>query len=74
MTTSEEKPALRLVGEDGNAYAIMGRAQRVARRAGWSRERIKEVMDEAMADDYDHLLRTMMKHFDCDGDDDDFNE
>ena len=60
----DEKPGLELVGNDGNAWAIMGNAQRVARKAGWSREKIEEVMDEAMEGDYDHLLQTMMKHFD----------
>lgn len=58
-----EKPELRLVGEDGNAFAILGRARRVARRAGWSEERWKKVQREAMAGDYPHLLATMTEHF-----------
>lgn len=35
------KPELKLVGEDGNAFAILGKAARVARTAGWSQEEIR---------------------------------
>jgi hypothetical protein len=52
---------VRLVGEDGNAYAIMGRVSAALKRAGASPEEIKEYMDESMSGDYDNLLRTAMK-------------
>jgi hypothetical protein len=60
---------MRLVGEDGNTFAILGRFQRAARAAGWTREEIKTVMDEATGGDYDHLLATMMEHVDEPGED-----
>lgn len=63
------KVRMRLVGEDGSAFAILGRFQREARRAGWSREEIKAVTDEATSGDYDHLLATMMEHVDEPGGD-----
>ncbi len=56
------KVRMRLVGEDGNAFAIMGRFKRAARDAGWSAEDISAVLEEAMAGDYDHLLVVMMEH------------
>lgn len=56
------KVTMRLVGEDGNAFAIMGRFKRAARDAGWSAEEISDVLEEAMAGDYDHLLAVMMEH------------
>jgi len=62
----ESKPQLKLIGEDGNAFFILGRAQGVAKRAGWSKEKIAEVFEEAKSGDYDHLLQTMLKYFDCD--------
>jgi hypothetical protein len=67
------KVRMRLVGEDGNAFAIMGRFRRAARDAGWSAEEISDVLEEAMAGDYDHLLATMMEHVDepRDGEEDD---
>lgn len=52
---------VQLVGEDGNAFAIMGRVTREMRRAGLTKEQIDEYRDEAMAGDYDHLLATTMK-------------
>jgi len=63
METNTEKPALVLVGEDGNAFAIMGKAIKVARRAGWSQEDIDAYLAEAKSGDYDHLLQTTMKYF-----------
>jgi len=63
-----ERPELRLVGEDGNAFAILGRAGRVARQARWSQEEIDAYINEATAGDYDHLLRTTVEYFDCDRD------
>jgi len=62
------KPVMQLVGEDGNAFAVLGRAQRAAKEAGWSKEKIKSVMDEATSGDYNHLLATIMENFDCDTD------
>lgn len=60
----EKKPIVKLVGEDGNAWAVMGRCTAAARKAKWSEDRIKAVMAEMRAGNYDHLLQTAMKHFD----------
>ena len=54
------KPTLILCGTDGNAFVILGKAQRVARKNNMDWEPIKK---EAMSGDYDHLLQTMMKYF-----------
>ena len=65
MTSDNEcKPKVQLVGEDGNAFAIMGRCSRAAERAGWSAERLKAVLDEMRSGDYNNLLRAAIKHFD----------
>lgn len=60
----EDKPVLHLVGTDGNAFAILGKALRAARAAGWSPERLVAFREQATAGDYDHLLATVMAHFD----------
>ena len=57
-----EKVRMNLVGEDGNAFAIMGRFQREARRAGWTATEIETVLTEARSGDYDHLLQVIMEH------------
>ena len=65
-----EKPKLQLVGLNGNALAILGRAYRAAREAGWEYEMIDTVLEEATSGDYNHLLQTMMKHFNVNGGED----
>lgn len=50
-----------LVGEDGNAIAIMGRVSRALKDAGVSKEEIDTYMQESMSGDYDNLLRTAMR-------------
>lgn len=60
----ETKPKVKLIGEDGNAYAIMGACKKAAMKAGWDNDKILKMLDEMMmADDYDHLLRVAMAHF-----------
>ena len=61
---SEQKPKLRLSGMDGNAFMLLGLAQRAARKADWSKDKIEAMMAEATKGNYDHLLQTLMKHFD----------
>jgi len=58
------KPKLKLIGEDGNVFYILGKAVREARRAGWSEEKIAEFKEKAMSGDYDNALRTCMAYFD----------
>ena len=50
-----------LVGQDGNAFFILGNFQKYARRAGWSQEDIEEVIEIAKSGDYDNLLATIMQ-------------
>jgi hypothetical protein len=49
-----------LVGQDGNAFLILGKVQKALRRAGVSEEEVKQYYEEATAGDYNHLLRTTM--------------
>jgi hypothetical protein len=55
---------VRLLGEDGNAFAILGRVQKALKRGGASPEQVKEFLDEAMSGDYDNLLRVVMRWVD----------
>lgn len=55
---------MKLVGEDGNAFAIMGRFNKAARKAGWSQDEIDKVLKEARSSDYNHLLATIAEHVD----------
>lgn len=59
------KPKVTLVGEDGNAFAIMGRVQRALRRAGYTDEEIAQFSKAARSGDYDNLLRVAMDWVDA---------
>ncbi len=63
MSKVTEKPVLKLVGEDGNAFFILGRASKVARQAGWSKQKIYDFLKEAKSGDYDNLLQVCAEYF-----------
>lgn len=66
MTTTVKYPnvQVQLVGEDGNAFAIIGRVSRALKRAG-HREAATEWCAAAMAcGSYDALLRLAMETVD----------
>lgn len=56
---------VKLAGEDGNAYAILGRVCKAMRRGGVSPEDIKTYQSEAKSGDYDNLLVTTMEWVSC---------
>ena len=49
-----------LVGVDGNAYAVMGYVKRAMQEVGMSQEQRTAYIDDAMSDDYHHLLCVSM--------------
>ena len=57
----KKKPTVKLLGEDGNAFAILGRVNRALNSAGLSEE-AKAFMKEATSGNYDHLLATVCKY------------
>ena len=48
----------RLVGEDGNAFAIMGRVTKALHYGGIDKAERDLFLKECMSGDYDNLLRT----------------
>ena len=57
-------PIVKLSGEDGNAFGIMGRVKRVLRANGADQEYINKYLQESMSGDYNHLLSTAMRYVD----------
>lgn len=55
---------LKLTGEDGNAFSVIGRAGLAFRKAGASPEDRDKFVKEAMSGDYNHLLATVMGYAD----------
>jgi hypothetical protein len=60
----EKLAKVKLVGNDGNAFAIMGACKQAGRKAGYTAEQLAAYQKESMSGDYDHLLATAMKWFD----------
>jgi hypothetical protein len=58
--TKMEKPVVKLIGQDGNAFAILGACARVARKNKMDWEAIQKEMTSG---DYNHLLATADKYF-----------
>ena len=56
---------VKLVGEDGNAFAILGRVKRALVKAG-HKELAEQYLKEATAGDYDHLLQVSLEYVECD--------
>jgi hypothetical protein len=50
-------------GQDPNVFAILGRAQKIARDAGLTREQINAFAEEATSDDYAKLVATVHRWF-----------
>jgi len=59
-----EKPELQLGGEDGNAFFIIGRACKIARRNEWTSQEVDTFRAKAMSGNYDNVLQTCMRYFD----------
>lgn len=52
---------IKLVGEDGNAFAILARVDVALRRANISKEIRELFKKEATSKDYNHLLQVVMQ-------------
>lgn len=52
---------VRLVGEDGNAFSVLGRVSKALRRGGRG-DLVDGFMKEATSGDYAHLLATVSKY------------
>lgn len=50
---------VKLVGSDGNAFALISKVAKALKRAG---KEYREFQDEAMSGDYDYLLQTCLKY------------
>jgi len=52
---------VKLTGEDGNAFSILGRVTKALRNARVPVEERKKFQAEATATDYNNVLQTVMK-------------
>ena len=61
-TPLADRPVLTLIGQDGNAFAVLGKARRALLLAGRGDE-WGAFEAEATCGNYDHLLATVMEWF-----------
>jgi len=61
------KPIVQIIGEDGNVFGIIAKAQRAVdnfnlqnpdNKMNWD-----SIQKEMLSGDYDHVLQTVMKYF-----------
>uniref|UniRef100_A0A6H1ZZV7 Uncharacterized protein n=1 Tax=viral metagenome TaxID=1070528 RepID=A0A6H1ZZV7_9ZZZZ len=62
MRAPDKKPVVKLIGNDGDAFAILGRCKRALRAAGADDEYVTKYLQESSAGDYDNLLQVAMKY------------
>lgn len=50
----------KMVGLDGNAFMLMGAFSTQAKKEGWKKQEIDEVLTKATSGDYNNLLSTLL--------------
>jgi hypothetical protein len=60
---SKTKIKVKLVGTDGNAFAIIGKVREALKKGGHA-DLASEFTKEAMSGDYDHVLQTCFEYVD----------
>jgi hypothetical protein len=61
MSATKTNVKVKLVGTDGNAFALLGKVRSALRAGGVPPEEVAQFTKEAMAGDYDNLLRVCME-------------
>ena len=64
MKAPSTKPTFKLIGQDGNAFAVMGRIKQALKSAGADKEYIDKYISKATSGDYNHLLAVSMEYVD----------
>lgn len=67
------KPSVKLIGQDGNVFAIIARCREAAREHNMPKETLAEFMAEVTSGDYNHALQTVMKYFNVEGEESEDN-
>lgn len=63
INVKEPKPKVTLIGQDGNAFFVIGNVIKHLRKSGlYNVDEIKEIQTEMMSGNYDKVLQTAMKY------------
>ena len=61
--TMNEEIVIDLTGPAGNAFALMGNANRLAKMLGYSEEEKDKLMEDMQSGDYENLIQVFEDHF-----------
>lgn len=62
MQVKHPEVVVKLVGEDGNAYNLIGIVMKALRKAGIEKDEVNEFSEECFnSPSYDELLKTLMR-------------
>lgn len=64
--TKHPEITVQLLGQDGNAFNVLGLCKRAMERNHLPQEEINQFIKEATSGNYDHLIATVMSWFDID--------
>jgi len=62
MIGPKEKPTVKLIDTNGNAFLIIGRVKDALLKAGADKEYVDKYLKEAMFGDYDNLICVTMDY------------
>lgn len=62
MSAPRTPVVVKLVGEDGNAFAIIARVRRALRRAGYQAESEEFTREATSSHSYDEVLRVVLRY------------
>lgn len=54
---------INIAGPEGNAYYLLGAAEKYGKQMGFSAEKRRDIQEEMKSGDYDNLLKVFIKHF-----------
>jgi hypothetical protein len=57
------RPQVKLTGTDGNAFSVMAKCIKAARKAKWPESDISAFQADAMSGDYNRLMSVVMTQF-----------
>lgn len=61
--TMSQSIVIDLTGPDGNAFALMGKARRIAKTLEWPKEDIDKMISQMMSGDYENLVNVFEENF-----------
>ena len=62
MKGPNNRPIVKLIGTDGNAFYILGKVKKALQKEGADKEYLDYFLKKAQSGDYDHLLQTCMEY------------